>query len=111
MAQEKPIVHLVFWKLNGNTDELKQSQSKDIIQAFRSMKNEIHGLLQLEVGQNCIEHPDAWDVSVFMVFQSRACLLSYQTHPIHLNIKRWVGPMRLDRGQVDFEIDLDESPS
>ena len=111
MAQANPIVHLVFWKLNGNTVEVTKTQANKIIEAFQAMKNEIEGLLKLEVGQNCIDHPDAWDVSVYMVFKAVAFLESYQTHPMHLDIKRLVGPMRLDRGQLDFEIDLDETPS
>lgn len=109
MAGAKPIVHLVFWKLSGSTIDAKKLQADTIIEAFLALKNEIEGLLKLEIGQNCVDHPDAWDISVYMVFASPAFLDLYQTHPMHLDIKKLVGPMRLDRGQVDFELDLNAS--
>ena len=109
MVETKPMVHLVFWKLNGPTAEEKKNQANQIIQAFLSLKNKMEGLLRLEVGQNCIEHSDAWDISVYMVFESAAMLELYQSHPMHLDIKRLVGPMRLDRGQVDFELMVNET--
>lgn len=108
MDQIKPIAHLVFWKLNGQTPEAKKIQARKIIQAFLSLKNKIDGLLRLEVGQNSIDHPDAWDISVSMVFESAAMLHLYQTHPCHLDIKQLVGPMKLARGQVDYELTIDE---
>lgn len=104
MISNKPIVHLVFWKLNGTTDEEKKSQANKIIEAFHALKNKIDGLMKLEVGQNCVDHPDAWDVSVYMVFASAVFLASYQKHPLHLGIKKLVGPLKLHRGQVDFEL-------
>ncbi len=104
MAAASPIVHLVFWKLNGETAEMKQSQASKIIEAFLTLKTKIDGLMKLEIGRNCVDHPDAWDVSVYMVFSSLTLLEAYQTHPMHLDIKKLVGPMRLDRGQVDFEL-------
>jgi Stress responsive A/B Barrel Domain len=108
MISNKAVVHLVFWKLNGATVEEKKSQADKIIEAFHAMKNKIDGLMKLEVGQNCVVHPDAWDVSAYMVFASAMFLESYQTHPLHLDIKKLVGPMRLDRGQVDFELGFNE---
>ncbi len=108
-AEEKPIVHLVFWKLNGSTVDAKKIQADTIIEAFLALKNKIEGLLKLEIGQNCVDHPDAWDISFYMVFASPALLDLYQANPMHLDIKKLVGPMRLDRGQVDFELDFNAS--
>jgi hypothetical protein len=105
----KPIVHMVFWKLNGQTVDIKNTQAHQIMDAFWGLKHNIDGLLRLEVGQNCIEHPDAWDISVNMVFESLTALEHYQTHPLHLAIKQLVGPMRLHRGQIDFEMPVDVS--
>lgn len=108
MAELNPIAHLVFWKLNGATDDEKKVQANKIIEAFQALKSKIDGLIRLDVGKNCIDHPDAWDVSVYMVFASPVFLESYQIHPLHLDIKKLVGPMRLNRGQVDFELSSHE---
>lgn len=109
MAEEKPIVHLVFWKLNGSNVDAKKMQADTIIDAFLALRNKIEGLLKLEIGQNCVDHTEAWDISVYIVFASPAFLDLYQTHPMHLEIKKMIGPMRLDRGQVDFELDINDS--
>ena len=42
-------------------------------------------------------------------FASPALLDLYQANPMHLDIKKLVGPMRSDRGQVDFELDFNAS--
>jgi hypothetical protein len=39
-----------------------------------------------------------------MRFKNRAALEAYSDHPAHLEIKRLVGPMRMERKQVDFEL-------
>ena len=109
MDAASPIVHLVFWKLNGATMDDKATQAGQIIEAFRALPPKVDGLMSVQVGQNCIDHPDARDVSVYMVFSSAASLSSYQTHPMHLAIKQLVGPMRLERGQVDFELEVTQT--
>ena len=48
--------------------------------------------------------PDAWDLALSMVFASRADLEAYNAHPAHRQIKTLMGPMRLARCQVDFEM-------
>lgn len=103
-VKSSPVAHIVFWKLNGHSAEAKKMQANQIIEAFLSLKNQIDGLLLLTAGQNFIDHPDAWDVSVYMEFESFAFLSQYQRHPLHLDIKQLIGPMRLERAQVDFEI-------
>jgi len=100
----KPIAHIVTWRLNGQDLEEKTAQAVQIKQAFKVLKNQVPGLTQLEVGHNIVENPDAWDIAAYMVFESLESLVEYQSHPAHLEIKKLVGPMRLDRCQVDFEL-------
>ena len=110
MSQQKHIAHLVFWKLNAASAVEKNAQADQILAAFRALNGQVEGLMKLEVGQNCVAHPDAWDVSVYMVFSSLQSLAAYHTHPMHLSIKQLVAPMRLERGQIDFEL-LTSGPS
>lgn len=99
-----PIVHIVSWRLNGATLQDRNQQASQILAAFDAARTEVAGLLRLETGPNVIDAADAWDLAVVMVFESRAALDAYQTHPSHLAIKALVGPMRSARGQIDFEL-------
>ncbi len=99
-----PIAHIVTWRLNGQTKSERQSQARVIVEAFENARHAVDGLLQMEVGANIIDAPDAWDVALYMVFASRSALDAYQVDPLHLQIKALVGPMRASRGQADFEI-------
>ena len=103
-SQNKPVAHIVAWRLNGLDQAEKSSQAITIKKAFEELINKVPGLHTLEIGQNIVENPDAWDVSAYMVFDSLASLEAYQSHPAHLEIKKLVGPMRLERCQVDFEL-------
>lgn len=98
------IAHVVTWRLNGMDPTARRQQAARMVQAFEATRPDVDGLLQMHIGANAIEAPDAWDVALYMVFASRAHLDAYQMHPSHLAIKKLVGPMRAARAQVDFEI-------
>lgn len=96
------IVHIVMWRLNGATARDKDNQAEEIIQAFEQSRLGVQGLLRLEIGRNINKGSDAWDLALYMLFQSEQHLEAYQAHPAHLAIKDLVGPMRTARCQVDF---------
>jgi hypothetical protein len=98
------LMHVVTWRLNGATPADRLFQADLVVQAFQGLRNEVSGLLRVDVGRNVIDAADAWDVAVCMTFASREDLAAYQDHPSHLAIKRMMGPMRLKRCQVDFEL-------
>jgi heme-degrading monooxygenase HmoA len=102
--ESKAIVHIVTWRLNGATVDERAGQAQRIVAAFQKTSSAIPGLLRMEVGANAINAADAWDLALYMVFASREDLQAYQSHPEHLAIKALVGPMRLARAQVDFEL-------
>jgi hypothetical protein len=105
MSHSAPgIAHIVTWRLNGATAEARKQQAQLMVQAFEAARPEVPGLLQMHVGSNVIDAPDAWDVALYMAFASRTHLEAYQAHPSHLAIKQLVGPMRFARCQVDFEL-------
>lgn len=99
-----PIVHIVSWRLNGTVRAERERQASQILIAFEAARPHVAGLLRLEAGPNVIDAADAWDLAVVMVFDSRASLDAYQSHPSHLAIKALVGPMRSARSQIDFEL-------
>lgn len=98
------IVHIVTWRLNGQTTAERALQARRIVDAFERTRQHIAGLVRMEAGPNTVEARDAWDLAVVMVFESRAALDDYQAHPGHLAIKSLIAPLRSARGQIDFEL-------
>ena len=97
------IVHVLTWRLNGATVEVRRNQGRRVVAAVQALLGRVEGLVSLDVGVNLVEAGDAWDVGAVMVFRNRADLQAYQTHPAHLALKAVVGPLRSERGQLDFE--------
>lgn len=97
------IVHIVAWRLNGTDEAARLAQAQAVVAAVEATRGRIPGLLSLDTGRNVVDAADAWDVGAVMVFASRAHLDAYQTHPIHLDLKAMVGPLRSARSQLDFE--------
>jgi hypothetical protein len=97
------IVHILAWKLNGDTPVERQRQADTIVAAVAATRGRIPGLVSLDVGPNLIDAADAWDVGAVMVFASRADLDAYQTHPEHLALKAVVAPLRSARAQCDLK--------
>lgn len=97
------IVHIVAWRLNGGDAAERLAQAQAVVAAVEATRGRIPGLLSLDTGLNVVAAADAWDVGAVMVFASRAHLDAYQTHPVHLDLKAVVGPLRSARSQLDFE--------
>jgi len=97
------LVHVVLWRMNGTTLQERLLQAKSAAEAFEATRGHIEGMLDMQVGVNVVEAPDAWDLALYMRFKSKAALDAYQNHPAHLEIKKIIGPMRMERKQVDFE--------
>lgn len=98
------IAHIVMWTLNGATAQARQAQAQALVLAFEATRGKVPGLLRMDVGANLIEAADTCDLALCMVFESRQALETYNAHPEHLKIKQMMGPLRLARSQVDFEV-------
>ena len=103
------IVHIVMWRMNGATANERLTQARTAAAAFEATRGTIAGVLDMQVGVNVVDAPDAWDLALSMCFENRAALAAYADDPAHLGIKKLVGPMRMERKQVDFE--LNPAPS
>lgn len=98
------MAHMVMWKLNGATTQARQAQARALVQAFEATRGKVPGLLRMDVGANLIEAADTCDLGLCMVFESQQALEAYNAQPEHLKVKKMMGPLRLTRSQVDFEI-------
>lgn len=98
------IAHIVMWRLNGPTPQARQEQALQVVAAFETLRGQIAGLRQLEVGVSLLDDQDAHDVAIYTVFDSLEALRQYDAHPAHLRIKQLVGPMRAARHHIDFRL-------
>jgi hypothetical protein len=93
-----------MWRMNGATANERLAQARTAAAAFEATRGTIAGVLDMQVGVNVVDAPDAWDLALSMRFENRAALAAYGDDPAHLEIKKLVGPMRMERKQVDFEL-------
>ena len=85
---DKRLVHLVWFKLKPNTDR------GDFIQRLKKL-DKIDPVRNFEVGQFAdLQDPRAmsdFQVAIQMAFNSEKDYQTYQSHPIHLDLKARIG--------------------
>ena len=94
------IRHIVLFKIKDEyKDEIPQ-----LVENFYGMKGRIEGMLDLEAGQDVLHSERSYDLALTTVFDSRASLDAYQTHPVHLPVKKRMHEVRSASVACDFEI-------
>ena len=93
------IRHIVLFKIK---DEFK-SEIPQLVQNFYGMKGKIEGMLDLEAGQDVLHSERSYDLALITVFDSMASFQAYQTHPVHLPVKKHMHEVRETSVACDFE--------
>ena len=94
------IRHIVMFRIKDEyKDEIPQ-----LVENFRSMKGRIEGMLDLEVGQDILGSERSYDLALTTVFEDRAAFDAYQTHPVHMPVKKRMHEVRSSSVACDFEI-------
>ncbi len=94
------IRHIVMFRIKDEyKDEIPQ-----LVENFRSMKGRIEGMLDLEAGQDILGSERSYDLALTTVFQDRAAFDAYQTHPVHMPVKKRMHEVRSSSVACDFEI-------
>ncbi len=94
------IRHIVLFKIK---DEYK-SEIPQLVKNFYGMKGKIEGLVNLEAGADFLHSDRSYDVALVTEFVSREALDAYQTHPVHLPVKKHMGEVRVSSVACDYEI-------
>ena len=98
------VLHLVMWKLNGDTAADKAAHALTLKTAFRGMQQHLPSLLEVFADTNMVQVDGAFDFAISMRFASWADLKAYNIHPAHEDIKQMMREIRTERASVDFEI-------
>ena len=94
------IRHIVLFRIK---DEYK-SEIPQLVKNFYGMKGKIEGLVNLEAGADFLNSDRSYDVALVTEFVNREALDAYQTHPVHLPVKKRMGEVRVSSVACDYEI-------
>jgi hypothetical protein len=94
-----------MWRLRDFERGLGDLDNKQLLlQAIDAMRTGIAGLRAVEIGINRRRAGDAADLAPYTEFDSWSALHAYEAHPLHEELKRLIGPMRVERRVVDYEV-------
>ena len=94
------IRHIVMFRIKDEyKDEIPQ-----LVENFRGMKGRIEGMLDLEAGQDILGSERSYDLALTTVFEDRAAFDAYQTHPVHMPVKKRMHEVRSSSVACDFEV-------
>ncbi len=94
------IRHIVLFKIK---DEYK-SEIPQLVENFYGMKGRIEGLIDLEAGADILGSERSYDLGLVTLFENREAFDAYQTHPVHLPVKKRMHEVRLGSVACDFEV-------
>lgn len=98
------IKHIVMWNVHGETADAKAQNAQRLKRAFEGLREQIPGLLRLEIGLDESGVDYACDAVLYTEFESRQALEDYAHHPAHTRVRIELEGVRTARHQVDFEI-------
>ena len=94
------IRHIVMFRIK---DEFK-NEIPQLVENFKGMKGRIEGMLDLEAGADILHSERSYDLALITVFQDRAAFDAYQTHPVHMPVKKRMHEVRSASVACDFEM-------
>ena len=95
------IRHIVLFKIK----EEHKGEIPQLVEAFKGMRGRIEGMLSLEAGQDVYHSDRSWDLALVTVFDSMESFRAYQTHPVHMPVRKRMHEVREASAACDFEMD------
>lgn len=94
------IRHIVMFKIKDEyKDEIPQ-----LVENFYGMKGKIEGMLELEAGADVIHSERSYDLALITLFENREAFDAYQTHPVHMPVKKRIHEVFSVSSACDFEL-------
>jgi hypothetical protein len=93
------ITHIVLFKL-VQTDAASIAAAKT---ALAGLKGQIPFLRHLEIGVNIVHTERSYDLALVAKFDSLEDLQSYQNHPAHVEVVKYLQGIRQSTVTVDYE--------
>jgi hypothetical protein len=93
------IKHLVFFKLEDNSEQNKQVVANRVMQ----IKDKISLIKHFEVGVNVTDEDRAYDLAIVSDFASLQDVHAYAVHPIHVELVKYLKSINTLTKIVDYE--------
>lgn len=98
------VKHVVMLRLKDQAHgNQKEANARLIKQKIEALRDQIPGILRLEVGLDYSGTEASADLCLYSEFSSRAALDAYQEHPAHKAILPFIAEARSERRLVDYE--------
>ncbi len=94
------ITHIVMMKFKS---ENKADNMAHAVDMLLSMVGKVDALRHLEVGENCVPSERAFDLALVTRFDDLDGLKEYAEHPVHLEVKKFLGGVIEMSHVVDYE--------
>jgi Stress responsive A/B Barrel Domain len=99
------IRHVVLWRLMDELrDDANSVDMASIKQNIAAMCAQIPGLLCADIARVHGGAADSADLVFYSEFEDWASLHGYEEHPLHLEFRRLIGPLRTERRVADYEV-------
>jgi hypothetical protein len=98
------IKHIVMWDVLGPSAAERDANIARLREAFEGLRDQIPGLLHIEIGVDTSRVGYACDVVLYSEFDSQSSLDAYAVHPAHLRVRESLEGIRIARHQVDYEV-------
>jgi len=92
------VKHIVLFKIKD------KNNIKKGVEALKSMKGKIDGLIDLEVGVDFLQSDRSYDIALTTTHVDKAALDFYQSHEIHLPVKKLMNEIREGSVSADYEV-------
>jgi len=91
------ITHIVLFKL---IDRRNAQKARDVL---LGMKGRIPQLRHLEVGIDVLHSDRSYDLALVTKFDSMEDMKTYQSHPVHVEVLKYMTSVRESSVTVDYE--------
>lgn len=97
------IKHIVFWTFKDSFEELSKEQIILMAeQKLNFLTDKIPQIINLKIGKNITQTAEAYDLVLECEFENENDLNTYQNHPEHLELVKWMRQVRVKRAVVDY---------
>ncbi len=97
--------HIVFIKyVETNSTDNKVEFLNILRFKLESLKDSIDEIVNLEVGINISNRPTAFDMSLYVQFETEKDLAIYSKHPEHVKVLDFMRSVELETAVVDYLI-------
>lgn len=99
------IKHTVMWNLKDTAlNSSKAENATKIKTILENLKNDIAVIKNIEVGIDCTDIPNNYDVILYCEFNSLDDLGTYQSHPKHVEAGKFIKEVVESRACTDYEV-------